>query len=310
MLRLDPNKESNLDEQYSIIPTSSLTSPKTIIDIPTKSNVDSLHESRRDRYDLSSVFNDRDNEFDNLKLTNLDSATVNRDPNSDNDLANKKYIDNELDKNTVLGINQTLQNDLRVSVRNDTYNLNSYDRIQITDTTNNKYLNTGGFLLQNWVTECNDKNISGKIQNFIKSTKTNSPTGYSGATSLPPIGISSMYIETSSNIHGNNVFVSWQRTDILPISKIPFYYNRFSILTNDSLKTMGRFKIQLLLEDNTWSTRNNIPKNDRYNDISIDWTILSLNFTVENYDINLYYDQIGTALADMCFSLKAITPSV
>ena len=40
---------------------------------------------------------------------------------------------------------------------------------------------------------CNDKNKNGKIQNFIKSTKTNSPTGFSGAESLPPIGNSFMY---------------------------------------------------------------------------------------------------------------------
>ena len=33
---------------------------------------------------------------------------------------------------------------------------------------------------------------------------------------------------------------------------------------------MGRFGIHLLLEDNTWSTRYNIPKNDRYSDTSTD----------------------------------------
>ena len=36
--------------------------------------------------------------------------------------------------------------------------------------------------------KCNDKNNHGKIQNFIQSAKTNSPTGDSGASSLPPIG--------------------------------------------------------------------------------------------------------------------------
>ena len=30
-------------------------------------------------------------------------------------------------------------------------------------------------------------------------------------------------------------------------------FNRFSILTNDSLKSMGRVRIQQFLEDNTWS---------------------------------------------------------
>ena len=56
---------------------------------------------------------------------------------------------------------------------------------------------TGGHLLPYWKIICNDKNNSGKIQSFTKSTKTNSPTGDSGATSLPPIGDAFMYIETS-----------------------------------------------------------------------------------------------------------------
>ena len=77
-----------------------------------------------------------------------------------------------------------------------------------------------------------------------------------------------MYIETSSINHGNNVFLSFERTDIIQVSNITFHYNRFSILTKDSLKSMGRFRIQLLLEDNTWSTRHNIPKKDRYSDSS------------------------------------------
>ena len=94
-----------------------------------------------------------------------------------------------------------------------------------------------------------------------------------------------MYVETTSNIHGNNVFVSFERTDIIQISNITFYFNRFSILNNDSLKSMGRFRIQPLLEDNTWSTRYNIPKNDRCSDKSTPWTKLGLNFTVENCGI-------------------------
>ena len=65
---------------------------------------------------------------------------------------------------------------------------------------------------------------------------------------------------------------------------------------------MGRFRIQLLLEDNTWSTRYNIPKKDRYSNSSIDWTLVNLNFTVENYGMKLIYDQINTPHADMCFS--------
>ena len=76
--------------QNSILLNSTLTSPKTKIELPNKSYVDSLHESSRNRRDLSSVFNDQDNEFNNNKLTNLDGVTVNRFPTSDNEIANKK----------------------------------------------------------------------------------------------------------------------------------------------------------------------------------------------------------------------------
>ena len=104
-----------------------------IIEFPAKPYVDSLHQSSRNRRDLSSVFNDQDKELDNNKLTKLDGVTVNRDPISDNDLSTKKYIDNNLEKITILGFNQTLQNYLKLSVGNDVYNLINMikDKLQI-----------------------------------------------------------------------------------------------------------------------------------------------------------------------------------
>ena len=138
LLRLDPDEKL---EQDSIIFNSTLTSPKTIFQLPTKNYVDNkfndpsiikntdqvdfnaknldkvgwvkvndmpealndlvpklyvqnairgileyvdnLHEINRNRRDLSSVFNDQDNKFDNRKLTNLHSVTINRNPISD-----------------------------------------------------------------------------------------------------------------------------------------------------------------------------------------------------------------------------------
>ena len=65
---------------------------------------------------------------------------------------------------------------------------------------------------------------------------------------------------------------------------------------------MGSFRIQLILEDSTWNTRYNIPKNDGYSDNSTDWTIFSLNFTVETCGKKLIYDQMDTAAADICVS--------
>ena len=151
----------------------------------------------------------------------------------------------------------------------------------MTVTTVMKSGNTGGYLLPYWKFICNDKNKSGKIQKFIKE-KTNSPTGDSGASSLPPIGSAFMYIETSSGNHRHNVCCSFERADNIQITNITFYYNRFSILTNKKLKAMGRFRIQLLLEDNTWSTQYTFAKNTQYSDTSTDWTLLHLDFTIEN----------------------------
>ena len=121
--------------------------------------------------------------------------------------------------------------------------------------------NIGSVVLPYWKCICNNKNKNGKINNFKRTTRTKSPTGNSGATTLPPICSVFMYIETSGDNHGHNrVFVSWERTDIIQITNITFCYNRFLNLTIDSLKSMGRFRVQILLEDNTWSTRYKILK--------------------------------------------------
>ena len=167
LLRLDPDEKLKLDEQDSITLNSSLMSPKTTIELPTKSYVDSLHKITRNRRDLSSVFNDQDKEFDNNKLTNLDSVSVNRDPSSDNELTNKKYLDDELDKNTILRFNQTLTNYLKVSVGNDTYNLTKYDKIQITDITESKFPNKGSDLLQKWKIKGNNRIIQSRITDVL-----------------------------------------------------------------------------------------------------------------------------------------------
>ena len=60
------------------------------------------------------------------------------------------YVDIHLNNNNIVRFNQSLQNFLKVSIGNDTYNLNKHDKIQITDTTVIIFPNTGGYLLQNW----------------------------------------------------------------------------------------------------------------------------------------------------------------
>ena len=184
------------------------------------------------------------------------------------------------------------------------------EKAQFTDTKFISYLSSGGSLLQNWKTKSNDKNKNSKIQNLIKSTKTNSLTGQSETTSLPPISDSFMCKETSSGNNGNGVFISFEQTDIFQISTIQFYYNRFSILENTSMKSMGRLKIQLLIIDNTWSTRYSIPKNDPYSNSATQWMKLSLILTVENSGFRLLFNKIDSAHSDMCFSIIILADSV
>ena len=108
--------------------------------------------------------NNEDNDLNDKKITNLDSVVVNREPTSDDELANKKCVDESLSSSNILRFYQTLQNYVKVSVGNDTYNLTKYNKTKLTDTTIIKYPKSGGYLLEQWNTKCNDKNIAGKIE--------------------------------------------------------------------------------------------------------------------------------------------------
>ena len=219
------------------------------------------------------------------------------------------YFNKHLDESTILRLNDdSNERYLQARVGNTPYNLQIYNKAQIIDTTIIQNGNTGGYVLQNWLIECQDVTGSAKISNFIKTTKTKSPTGDSGATQLPPIGNAFMYIETSSNNKGEKVFCSWERTDLIHISNITFYYNRFTTQSID-YRRMGRFRIQIL-KNNAWETIYTIEKNTELTELSTDWILLNLDITDDNYGIKLIYDQIESAHADMCFSNIMITHSI
>ena len=129
LLRLDPDEKLKLDEQDSILLNSTLISPKTTIELPTKSYIDSLHEeTERSRRDLGLDFYD--------------------------------------ESSTLVRFNQTLQNYLKVSVGNDTYNLTKYNKNSITDNTEIKFPNSRNALLQKWKIYCNIKNNQSRINDL------------------------------------------------------------------------------------------------------------------------------------------------
>ena len=313
------NNKDNDFGNYNLTNINSITLNTQAVndnEVTTKAYVDQFHqENERSRRDLGIDFynessdlvkNNRDNDFNDNKLINLDSIQVNRNPTLDNEVSNKKYIDDELDKNTIVRFNQTLSNYLKVTVGSDIYNLTKYEKNYITDLTEMRAPNNGLYLLQKWHIICKDRNNNSKINNFIKSRKTNSSTDDSGATALPPIGNSFMYLETSGNNNGDNTHVILTRTDIIQIINISFYYNRFSI-SDENFRSMPRFRIQILLQNGDWENKYTIEKISQYSNTSTEWTHISLDITQENYGIRLIFDRIDTAHADMCLSNISIT---
>ena len=85
------------------------------------------------------------------------SIIINRNPTRDNELTDKENVDDELNKSSILRCNPSLQNYLKVAVRNNIYNLTLLERFHITDATIIKKRKQGEDLLQQWKIECNDK---------------------------------------------------------------------------------------------------------------------------------------------------------
>ena len=124
----------------------------------TKAYVDQFHqENERSRRDLGIDFydesdelvkNNQDNDLNDKKLTIVNCLTNNQNPTSENQVVNKKYVDDSIGDGNVLKFNQTLENYLKVSVGNVIFDLMKYNKIQINDITEIRSPNTGNSVLQ------------------------------------------------------------------------------------------------------------------------------------------------------------------
>ena len=127
MLGLDRNQKLKLVEQDDVILNSTLTSPVMILEIPSAAYFDSISETKRIRQEMSTLFNDQDNDFDKNNSTNVKEIRVNRNPLLDEEIP-KNFLETEVDKNTIPRDNHTLQNYLKVSVANIGCSLTKIDR--------------------------------------------------------------------------------------------------------------------------------------------------------------------------------------
>ena len=87
MLTLDPDEKFKQD---SIILNSTLTSPKTIIELPTKNYVDNKF------IDPKIVKNTDHADFNDKNLDNVSSIKVNTYPFLEENLTPKAYVDNTI----------------------------------------------------------------------------------------------------------------------------------------------------------------------------------------------------------------------
>ena len=88
--RLDPDEKEKPERQFAKSFNSTLTSPRTILDLHTKTKVNSLSENHRNRRFLSTVINGQEKDFHNRNLTKFDSGTVNRNPLVHEKVSSKK----------------------------------------------------------------------------------------------------------------------------------------------------------------------------------------------------------------------------
>ena len=78
LLKLDPDEKLKLDEQDSIVPNFSLTLPKTLIKLPTKSYVDEKFNDPSIIRNTTHVhFNDK--YLDNVRLVKINSLPAVRE---------------------------------------------------------------------------------------------------------------------------------------------------------------------------------------------------------------------------------------
>ena len=134
--------------------------------------------------------NTRHFNMNDFNITNIRFLGVNQRPQVDSHVVNLEYFNDKVDENTILRLNNdSNERYLQARVNDIAYNLQIYNKTQIIDVTELIYPNTGDQLLQKWNIKCNNKYGEGKPQDFIKSTKTESPTTLSGPESLPPIGM-------------------------------------------------------------------------------------------------------------------------
>ena len=73
---------------------------------------------------------------------------------------------------------------------------------------------------------------------------------------------------------------------------------------------MAGLRTQFIIPIGHWYSKFIVAKTTNYSTISTDWNLVNIDFTEKKYGVKILYDELDSALADMCFSNNLIIPSV
>ena len=116
-------------------------------------------------------------DMNNFNIENVRFMSINQDPQVNSHPVILSYFNKHLDESSILRLNDdSNERYLQIRQGNTAYNLQIYNKTQLIDTTEIIYPNTGHDLLYKWAIICNNIHGEGKPQDFLKSTKTKSPS--------------------------------------------------------------------------------------------------------------------------------------
>ena len=115
--------------------------------------------------------NDQCNDVKENKLTNVKTITINNNNTSKQQATKNKYVDDNIRSGTVFIFNATVEKYSKVTVIDLVQNHRQKNGGQIIGTTKIKDPKRGGYLLDQWITRCKDKNAAEKLKTLYIQKK-------------------------------------------------------------------------------------------------------------------------------------------
>ena len=189
---------------------------------------------------------------------------------------------------------------IKVNILNESYYLQTYKEELLLDHTSYTHPNTGNDLLPRWTLNTLDINGVKNNSSFFKSTNLHTPSSKTGMYESLKIR---MFIESSSPNFSidNSTFCSMERNDLSNVKHIYFRYGRYSDSSDSHPKVMLRMDIDIINNDQTYTTITSIEENTTYSQTwhNQGWLTMNLPISDDNKGVRFNFTQISQANCDM-----------